>query len=345
MWLSDTSVKRPVFATVISLALVAFGVLSFNLLPLREYPDVTPPVVSISTSYPGASSDVIESRVTTVIEDQISGIEGVKSVRFVEHRWQLAHQHRVRPPSRHRRRRERRSRPGLAGRALVAGGRASAGNPQAGLGCPPRHVHQRAQLGDEPHGTHRLHRAIHRRPLRGDPRRCQCRRTRGRVRQCGSGWTGWRSRPGTSPSPTSSRHCAAKTWNSRRAGSRPRTAKLTVRLARGYQSAEDFRELVIARGEDGHLVRLGEVATVEVAPLDHRSIFRANGLPTVSIGIIKQSKANTLETLEQVGAEIEKLNEAIPDHMRITTGSDGLGVSSARRSTRSTSPSPSPPCW
>ncbi|MDE0190023.1 MAG: efflux RND transporter permease subunit, partial [Gammaproteobacteria bacterium] len=61
MWLSDTSVKRPVFATVISLGLVAFGVLSFNLLPLREYPDVTPPVISISTSYPGASSDVVES--------------------------------------------------------------------------------------------------------------------------------------------------------------------------------------------------------------------------------------------------------------------------------------------
>ena len=81
MWLSDTSVKRPVFATVISLALLAFGVLSFNLLPLREYPDVTPPVISISTAYPGASSDVIESRVTTVIEDQISGIEGVKAVR------------------------------------------------------------------------------------------------------------------------------------------------------------------------------------------------------------------------------------------------------------------------
>ena len=62
MWLSDTSVKRPVFAMVISATLVAFGALSFNQLPLREYPDVTPPVVSISTTYFGASADVIESR-------------------------------------------------------------------------------------------------------------------------------------------------------------------------------------------------------------------------------------------------------------------------------------------
>ena len=56
--------------------------------------------------------------------------------------------------------------------------------------------------------------------------------------------------------------------------------------------------------------------------MDHRSIFRANGQPTVSIGIIKQSKANTLETLEQVGSEIDKINEAIPDHMRVSKGSD-----------------------
>jgi multidrug efflux pump len=81
VWLSDVSVKRPVFATVISLMLVAFGALSFNYLPLREYPDINSPTVSVSTSYIGASADVIETRITQVIEDQISGIEGIKSIR------------------------------------------------------------------------------------------------------------------------------------------------------------------------------------------------------------------------------------------------------------------------
>ena len=81
MWLSDVSVKRPVFATVISLMLLAFGTLSFNYLPLREYPDISAPVVSIGTSYTGASADVIETRITQVIEDQISGIEGIKNIR------------------------------------------------------------------------------------------------------------------------------------------------------------------------------------------------------------------------------------------------------------------------
>ena len=81
MWLSDVSVKRPVFATVISLMLVAFGTLSFNYLPLREYPDINSPTVSIMTNYIGAASDVIETRITQVIEDQISGIEGIKTIR------------------------------------------------------------------------------------------------------------------------------------------------------------------------------------------------------------------------------------------------------------------------
>ncbi|MEM6937385.1 MAG: efflux RND transporter permease subunit, partial [Pseudomonadota bacterium] len=75
MWLSDTSVKRPVFATVLTALLLAFGVLSFQQLPLREYPDVAAPAVSVRTTYPGASAEVVEKRVTQLIESEISGIE------------------------------------------------------------------------------------------------------------------------------------------------------------------------------------------------------------------------------------------------------------------------------
>ncbi len=77
MLLSDVSIKRPVFATVMSLILIVLGVVSFTRLPLRELPDVDPPVVSVNTSYTGASAAVVESRITQVLEDAISGIEGV----------------------------------------------------------------------------------------------------------------------------------------------------------------------------------------------------------------------------------------------------------------------------
>ncbi len=84
MVLSDVSVKRPVLAAVISLLLVVFGIMAFRALPLREYPDISPPVVSISTNYPGASADVVESQITEVIEDQISGVEGVRTIEVHE---------------------------------------------------------------------------------------------------------------------------------------------------------------------------------------------------------------------------------------------------------------------
>ena len=80
MILSDLSVRRPVLAVVISLLLIAFGAVAFDLLPLREYPDIDPPVVSIETAYRGASAAVVETRITQQIEDRISGIAGVESI-------------------------------------------------------------------------------------------------------------------------------------------------------------------------------------------------------------------------------------------------------------------------
>ena len=80
MIISDVCIKRPVFASVISLLLIAFGVLAFQRLPLREYPDIDAPVVSIRTDYPGAAASVVETRITEIIEDRISGIEGIRFV-------------------------------------------------------------------------------------------------------------------------------------------------------------------------------------------------------------------------------------------------------------------------
>ena len=71
MFISDISVQRPVFAAVLALLLVAFGLLAYDRLPLRQYPDIDPPVVSIQTSYPGASANVVETRLTELIEERI----------------------------------------------------------------------------------------------------------------------------------------------------------------------------------------------------------------------------------------------------------------------------------
>jgi len=78
MTLSEVSIRRPVLSTVISLILVLFGVVGFRSLGVREYPAMDPPLVTITTSYPGASPDVIESQITEPLEQNISGVSGIR---------------------------------------------------------------------------------------------------------------------------------------------------------------------------------------------------------------------------------------------------------------------------
>ena len=80
MVLSDLSIKRPVFATVMSLLLVVLGVIAFTRLTLRELPNIDPPIVSVGVAYPGASAAVVETRITQILEDAVSGIEGIETV-------------------------------------------------------------------------------------------------------------------------------------------------------------------------------------------------------------------------------------------------------------------------
>jgi len=80
MTLSDLSVRRPVFAAVAAIILCVIGLAAFTALPVRELPSVDPPVVSVSTVYRGASAEVVEERITQVIEGQVAGIQGIDRV-------------------------------------------------------------------------------------------------------------------------------------------------------------------------------------------------------------------------------------------------------------------------
>ena len=77
MTLSELSIRRPVFATVLSLAVTLIGLISYQRLAVREYPNIDEPVVSVETSYTGASAEIVESRVTVPLEDSLAGIEGI----------------------------------------------------------------------------------------------------------------------------------------------------------------------------------------------------------------------------------------------------------------------------
>ena len=80
MKLSDLSIRRPVLASMVSLALVLFGAIGYTRLAVREFPDVDPPIVSVSTELPGANPQVVESAVTDILEEELSTVEGLRTL-------------------------------------------------------------------------------------------------------------------------------------------------------------------------------------------------------------------------------------------------------------------------
>ena len=83
MSLSSVSINRPVLATVFAIVILLFGVVGLTFLGIREFPSVDPPIISVSTSYPGANSDVIETQITEPLEQSINGIQGIRSLTSV----------------------------------------------------------------------------------------------------------------------------------------------------------------------------------------------------------------------------------------------------------------------
>jgi len=80
MNISELSLKRPVLATVMNIALIIFGLVGFSFLALREYPAIDPPIISVQTSYTGANAEVIQSQITEPLEKGINGIPGIKTI-------------------------------------------------------------------------------------------------------------------------------------------------------------------------------------------------------------------------------------------------------------------------
>jgi HAE1 family hydrophobic/amphiphilic exporter-1/multidrug efflux pump len=80
MNISEFSLKRPVFATVMNLGIILFGIIGYTYLAIRDYPAIDPPIISVSTSYTGANPDIVESQITEPLEKQINGIPGIRTI-------------------------------------------------------------------------------------------------------------------------------------------------------------------------------------------------------------------------------------------------------------------------
>jgi len=313
--LSDVSVKRPVFAAVLSLLLVAFGIVAFELLPLREYPDIDPPVVSIDTSYPGAAATVVETRITKVIEDRIAGVEGIE---FIESSSE-----------------DGRSRITIEfgiGRDVNEAANDVRDRVSGVLGDLPEEANppeiQKASADDDV--IMWLNLASDRMSvleLTDYAQRYLVDRFSAidgvaRIRVGGGldyAMRIWIDRVQLA----AHRLTVADVEEALRAqnvelpaGSiESRERQFSLRVDRSYRTPEDFRSLIVGRGADGYLVRLADVARVEKGAVEERVTFRGNGVAMVGIGTIKQSQANTLDVTRAVKAEAARLAPGLPEGM------------------------------
>ena len=321
MNLYEICIKRPVLATVISLLIVAFGVLSFARLPLRELPDIDPPVVSVQTNYPGASSTVVETRVTQPLEDSIAGIEGIDTISSS-------------------------SRDGSSSititfrltRDIEAAANDVRNAVSRALGNLPEEVDppevQKAEADGAPiMFLNMTSTAMTRMELTDYAERYIVDRlsTIDGVARVGAfgeqrALRIWLDRVALAARGLT----VADVENALRsenielpAGRLESIARnLTIRVERGYLSEKDFRSLAVKRGDDGHLIRLGEVARVEIGPRERRTAFRGNGRPQVGIAIFKQSTSNQLAVARGVRAEVEAIKANLPAHMSLVVAVD-----------------------
>ncbi|MEO1328553.1 MAG: efflux RND transporter permease subunit [Pseudomonadota bacterium] len=322
MTLSDLSVKRPVFAAVLSLLLIAFGLVAFDRLPLRQYPDVDPPIVSVSTTYPGAAANVVESRITELIEERISGLEGIVAIESQSQ--------------------DGRSRINIEfdiDRDVDAAANDVRDRVAGILDDLPEEAESpdigKADSNDDVIMWLNLQSSALSVPELSDyARRYLVDRFSqvdgvARVRVGGG------------------QEYAMRVWLDRRqmaargltAGDVERVLRaenvelpagaiesverqFIARIDRSFQTPEQFASLVLARGADGYLVRLGDVARVELGTVEDRTFFRGNGFPMVGIGIIKQSTANTIEVARGANATAEEINRTLPEGMTIAQSYD-----------------------
>ncbi|PJK06855.1 multidrug transporter AcrB [Lysobacteraceae bacterium NML95-0200] len=322
MKLSDISIQRPVFATVMSLLLIVLGIMSFQRLTVRELPAIDPPVVSVDVSYPGASAAVVETRITQLLESALAGIEGINTI-------------------------ESSSRNGRASVTiefnLNRDIEAAANDVRDAIS---RVVGRLPQEADAPRVAKVESDAdvilwLNMRSTQMDTLALTDYANRYIVDrlsaldgvaqvQVGGGQNYamriWLDRDalaarGLAPADV---EAALRAENVELPAGTLESAQrdFTLRMQRDYTSAEAFARLPIKRGADGYVVRLDDVADVELTAAERRSYLRSNFQPNVGLGIVRTSTANALEVARAARAEAEKIQDSLPEGTEIFVAYD-----------------------
>jgi len=321
MILSEISIKRPVLATVMSLLIVLLGVISFDRLTVREYPKIDPPTVSVRTVYKGATSQVVESVITTPIEDALSGIEGIKTIKsqsreevsqitvtFVTDRDVEAAANDVR---------DRVSRvaallPDQSDTPVVNKIEADAWPIMWIALSSDRHTPM--ELTD--YADRYLTDPLKALPgvatvIIGGERKYAMRVWLDRERMAAQGLT------------AQDIEAALERQNLDSPGGRIESdsREFTVLAETDLKSAEQFNNMII-REVGGYPIRLRDIGYAAPGPYENRKIVRINGREALGLGVVKQSVGNTLAIAEAVRNTLPRLQNGLPEGMQMKVAVD-----------------------
>jgi len=322
MKISEISIHRPVFATVISLMLVILGLVSLSNLAVREYPDVDAPVVSIDTAYRGAGANIVEEKITQLIEDRIAGIEGIDKIRSTSRDERADITVEFTPDRdidaatndiRDRVARVADDLPQEAEPPSIAKAEADA-EPIMWLNLTSNNMSS-LELTD--YAERVLVDQLAASPGVAMVRIGGARRFAVRV------WIDRQALAARQMTVTDIENSLRRENVELPAGRLESIEReFSLRTDTGLKKIGDFRALVIGRGADGYLVRLGDVAEVRLGADNERTISRSDGVAGISLGIVQVSKANTLQVTHGVQNTVERLRPGLPEGMILDTNFD-----------------------
>ncbi|GLQ06377.1 efflux RND transporter permease subunit [Sneathiella chinensis] len=321
MKLPDLAIKRPVLAIVFSLVLVLFGLFSYQSLSVREYPDIDKPNVSISTTYKGASAEIIESQITQIIEDAVAGIGGVVRINSTSREesssinveFDLSRD--IESATNDVRARVSRivSRlPDQADAPRISKSESDA-RPIIWLSMSSDRMNP-LELTDyaernlvDPLSTVNGVASV---------------RIGGARRYAMRIWLDTGAMAAHSLT-VQDLETAIQKQNVRLPSGRIESvnSEFNIRTESDLRTAEGF-ERVILRNDGRGIVRLGDVARVEVGAENERTALRVNGRDSVGLGVIRQSGANVLEVADGVKAVVARLESTLPQGMTLTASYD-----------------------
>ena len=353
MMLSDVSVRRPVFAAVAAIVLCVIGAAAFFFLPVRELPDVDPPIVSVSTSYAGASAEVIENRITEPIEQQVAGIQGIERITSssrdgrsnVTLEFALDRDIDVAASDvRDRVSRVQGRLPDQADPPEVS--KADSDSQPIMILFLRSSTMNRLELTDYADRT-----LLDR--LATVPGVAQA-QIYGEQRYAMRIWLDAAAMGARGLTVSDVEQALSSQNVELPAGALESTDKdYTVRVARTYARPQDFAQLPIgtagsasigSAGASGavstgsipngsgatgalqpratYVTRLGDIARVEEAPEEDRRLFRGNGLDQIGLAVTRQAQSNDLEISKGVEALVEELQGSLPPGTELVVGSD-----------------------